>query len=202
MNVTDLEQYNQYLKKHELKQNRGANGTRDSERKKTYRSEWAYEAIMGAEIPRFNNLEEVRKFAKRVYKSDTWQNLWEESSQSNALVALNPTPKILQKKRSSGRGNCGYTNGFTITLDERVGLNAYVVLHELSHCLGHMHHGRSFRKTLVTLVGQFLGADHKKVLEDKFKENKLAYGNPRKPMSFEQWKLSKEKLRKAREQKV
>lgn len=191
-------EYNQYLKNHALKQNKGARGTRDTERTKTYRSEWAYEAIMGAEIPVFRNIEEAQKFAKKIYKSKTWQKLWEDNSEHNAIVALNPTPSIVQKKKSSGRGTSGFTNGLTVTLDARAGLNAYVILHELSHCLGHMHHGRSFRKTLLALVGRFLGAEHKKVLQQKFKENKLAYGDARKPMGFEQWKSARDRMTKMR----
>jgi len=191
-------EYNQYLKNHALKQNKGARGTRDTERTKTYRSEWAYEAIMGAEIPVFRNIEEAQKFAKKIYKSKTWHKLWEDNSEHNAIVALNPTPSIVQKKKSSGRGTSGFTNGLTVTLDARAGLNAYVILHELSHCLGHMHHGRSFRKTLLALVGRFLGAEHKKVLQQKFKENKLACGDARKPMGFEQWKSARDRMTKMR----
>lgn len=192
------DEYNDYLKRHALKQNKGARGTRDSERLKTYRSEWAYESVMGADIPYFKNIDEAKAFAKKIYKSKTWQKLWAENREDNVIVALNPTPVIVQKQKSSGRGTSGFTNGHTVTLDARAGLNAYVILHELSHCLGHMHHGRSFRKTLLALVGRFLGTEHKKVLQQKFKENKLAYGEPRKPMSFEQWKNAKDRMEKIR----
>ena len=49
------------------------------------------------------------------------------------------------------------------------------------------------------MVGTFLGAEHKKVLKQEFKKRKLAYGDAKKPMSFEQWKATKVKLEKMRE---
>lgn len=198
MRLSDETLYQQYLTRHEKKQNRGARGTQDSERLKTYRSEWAYEAVMGADIPYFRTIDEAKAFSRKIYKSKAWQKLWAENREDNAIVALNPTPAIVQKQKSSGRGTSGFTNGHTITLDSRAGLNAYVILHELAHCLGHMHHGRSFRKTLLALVGRFLGAEHKKVLQQKFKENKLAYGEPRKPLTFEKWKESRDRMKKIR----
>lgn len=192
------DEYNDYLKRHVLKQNKGARGSRDSEKLKTYRSEWEYEAVMGAEIPVFRDIEEAQRFAKKIYKSKTWQKLWEDNSEHNAIVALNPTPPIVQKQKSSGRGTSGFTNGHTVTLDSRAGLNAYVILHELSHCLGHMHHGRAFRKTLLALVGRFLGTEHKKVLQQKFKEKKLAYGNARKPLDFDTWVATRKRMQMLR----
>jgi hypothetical protein len=77
----------------------------------------------------------------------------------------------------------------------------YTLLHELTHTLGHMHHGRSFRQALLKLVGQFMGAQFKKVLADSFKQNKLKCGDARKPMEFENWVAARDRMEKIREEK-
>lgn len=189
--------YQTYLIKHTRKQNKGANYTQDSERLKTYRAEWAYQGRVS--IPQFKDIEEARKFAQKIYKSKTWQKLWNESITSDITRLTAASPKVVAKARNTGRGNSGHTNGYSVTLDTLCGLDAYTLIHELSHCLGHMHHGRSFRKTLLSMVGVFLGAEHKKILKEEFKKSKLACGEPRKPMSYEQWKATRDRLEKIRD---
>ena len=110
---------------------------------------------------------------------------------------LQGQPAVVAKQRS-GRGNSGHTNGRTVTLDAVMGLNKYVLLHELTHCLGHMHHGRSFRQTLLKMVGAFMGAKEKKLLKAEFKKRKLACGEPRKPMTFEKWNASRIRMQEMR----
>ena len=63
-----------------------------------------------------------------------------------------------------------------------------------------MHHGRSFRKTLLSMVGVFLGAEAKKALKQEFKDRKLSFGEARKPLSYEQWMSAKERMSKLRGQ--
>jgi hypothetical protein len=48
------------------------------------------------------------------------------------------------------------------------------------------------------MVGTFLGSDCKKVLKAEFKQRKLAFGEARKPMGFEQWKASKARMENLR----
>lgn len=189
-------QYQTYLLKHEAKQNRGSKGSRDSERLKTYRAEWAFQSRV--KIPQFKDLKEAQKFAKKIYKSKTWQKLWNQGIEGDVTRLFASNPKVVQKERSSGRGTAGHTNGYTVTLDSIAGFDAYTLIHELTHCLGHMHHGRSFRKTLLSMVGVFLGAEHKKVLKEEFKKRKLSFGEARKPLSYEQWMAAKERMEKMR----
>lgn len=189
-------QYKTYLLKHEAKQNRGSKGSRDSERLKTYQSEWAFQSRV--KIPQFKDLKEAQKFAKKIYKSKTWQKLWNQSVEGDVTRLFASNPRVVQKERSSGRGTAGHTNGYTVTLDSIAGFDAYTLIHELTHCLGHMHHGRSFRKTLLSMVGVFLGAEHKKVLKEEFKKRKLSFGEARKPLSYEQWMAAKERMEKMR----
>jgi hypothetical protein len=189
-------EYKTYLLKHARKQNKGAGYTQDSERLKTYQSEWAYQRRV--EIPQFKDIKEAQKFAKKIYKSKTWQKLWNQGVTSDATRLFASNPKVVQKERSSGRGTSGFTNGYTVTLDSIAGFDAYTLIHELTHCLGHMHHGRSFRKTLLSMVGVFLGAEHKKILKEEFKNRKLAFGEARKPLSYEQWMAARERMEKMR----
>ena len=180
--------YRKYLGEFHLRQNRGAKYTRDTEKRKTYRAEWAYTRNMGGKDT-FASIEEAEKFAKRIYKSKTWNKIWEENFRSWQTENVGSRkPMIVAAQRDSKRLG-GYTDGQRVTLYKN-GLCKYTLLHELAHCLGHMHHGRSFRKTVLALVGTFLGADHKKELKRCFKEQGLKYGEARKPKTFEQWQKS------------
>jgi len=182
------QKYRNYLGEFHLRQNRGAKYTRDTEKRKTYRAEWAYTRNMGGKDT-FASIEEAEKFAKRIYKSKTWNKIWEENFRSWQTENVGTrTPMIVAAQRDSKRLG-GYTDGQRVTL-YKSGLCKYTLLHELAHCLGHMHHGRSFRKTVLALVGTFLGADHKKELKRCFKEQGLKYGEARKPKTFEQWQKS------------
>ena len=193
-------EYKTYLLKHKAKQNRGAKGSRDSERAKTYSAEFAFQRKCDDLIPEFRNIKEAQKFAKKIYKSKTWQKLWSQSIEGDVTRIFASNPPVVQKERSSGRGTAGFTDGRTVTLDSYCGFNAYVLIHELTHCLGHMHHGRSFRKTLLSMVGVFLGAEAKKALKQEFKDRKLSFGEARKPLSYEQWMSAKERMSKLRGQ--
>ena len=188
MGNTLKQKYRNYLGEFHLRQNRGARRTRDSEKRKTYRAEWAYTRNMGGK-DMFASIEEAEKFAKRIYKSKTWNKLWEENFRCWQTADVGTRkPVIIAAERESKRLG-GYTDGHRVTL-YKSGLCKYTLLHELAHCLGHMHHGRSFRKTVLALVGTFLGADHKKELKRCFKDQGLKYGDARKPKTFEQWQKS------------
>lgn len=190
--------YKTYLLKHEQKQNRGAKYSRDSERLKCYRAEWAFERQV--DNPVFKDIKDAERYAKKIYKSKTWQKLWERSVNRDVSRIMAASPSIVAKQRSTGRGNAGHTNGFSVTLDTKVGLNKYTLLHELTHCLGHMHHGRSFRKTLLDMVGAFMGAKEKKLLKAEFKKRKLSCGEARKPMDYDTWLASVKRMEKMREE--
>lgn len=189
--------YNEYLLNHAKKQNKGS-GTKDSERQKCYSAEWAFQAKCGPLIPKFKDIGEAQKFAKKIYKSKTWQKIWSEKCNDDVLAILNSNPAVVAKQRSSGRGTAGWSNGHSVTLDTRVGLDAYTLIHELTHCLRNMHHGRSFRKDLLVLVSRFLGREAAKVLKEEFKSRKLAFGEARKPMTFEQWQTARLRMQKVR----
>tara|TARA_B110000908_G_scaffold33424_1_gene40024 strand:- start:2067 stop:2657 length:591 start_codon:yes stop_codon:yes gene_type:complete len=187
--------YETYLLKHKAKQNRGAKYSRDTEKLKTYKSEWSFQSR--AEIPDFKDLKEAQNFANKLYKSKTWIKLWKKSVEEDVGKIFSGQPQVVGMSRRS-KTMSGYTNGTTVTLCPTTGMNKYVLLHELAHCLGHMHHGRSFRQCVLSLVGAFMGAKEKKILKEEFKKKKLACGEPRKPMSYENWVASVRRMEKVR----
>ena len=187
--------YETYLLKHKAKQNRGAKYSRDTEKLKTYKSEWAFQSR--AESPDFKNLTDAQNFANKLYKSKTWIKLWKKSVEEDVGKIFSGQPQVVGMSRRS-KTMSGYTNGTTVTLCPTTGMNKYVLLHELAHCLGHMHHGRSFRQCVLSLVGAFMGAKEKKILKEEFKKKKLACGEPRKPMSYENWVASVRRMEKVR----
>ena len=181
--------YATYLLKHEAKQNKGAKG-RDSERTRTYEAEWMFQRQIND--VNFADIAEAEKFAKKIYKSKTWSKLWKESINDNVAKIFDSNPRIVAMS-TRNKKNSGFTNGRVVTLAQ-AGLNRYTLLHELAHCLGHMHHGRSFRQCLLKLVGVFMGADEKKILKNEFKRKGLASGNARKALSFDKWIAMRDRM--------
>ena len=191
----DSLQYATYLLKHEQKQNRGEK-CKDSERLKTYRAEWMFQRQV--DDTKFADIKEAQKFAKRVYKSKKWGKLWKASCENNMTRLLAGTPRVVAMQKRS-KTMSGYTDGMTVSLCPISGLSKYTLLHELTHCLGHMHHGRSFRQTLLEMVGAFMGSAEKKILKNEFKRKGLACGNARKPLTYEKWLETRDRMEALRE---
>ena len=186
--------YAEYKRKHSHKQNRGAAGRVDSERGKTYQAEFAFQRRY--KVKEFKNLKEAQKRAKQIYATKKWQKVWKLEGRTER--DLMKQPAVVLKERNTGRGTAGWTDGWSVVLDSKAGLDEYTLLHELTHCLGHMHHGRSFRRALLELVGAFIGADAKKILKEEFAKRKLACGVARKPLTYTQWKATRKKMEKIR----
>jgi predicted metal-dependent hydrolase len=187
--------YNEYLRNHAKKQNKGSRG-KDSERQKTYEAEWRYQANHGSGRE-FTDINEVQKYVDKITKSKTYSKLVAEGSSIERLFTNNRV-KVATKYRNTGRGTAGRATQGHITLDTKVGMNEYTVLHELAHCVGHWHHGRSFRKCLLKLVSRFMSAADAQFLKEEFKAGKLSVGNARKPMTFDQWIAAKNRMEKMR----
>ena len=189
------DQYNEYLRNHAKKQNKGSRG-KDSERQKTYEAEWRYQANHGSGRE-FTDINEVQKYVDKITKSKTYSKLVAEGSNIERLFTSNKV-KVATKYRNTGRGTAGLATQGHITLDTKVGMNEYTVLHELAHCVGHWHHGRSFRQCLLKLVSRFMSSADAQFLKEEFKAGKLPVGNARKPMAFDQWIASKNRMEKMR----
>lgn len=195
--------YNQYLREHQVKQNKGARG-RDTERTKTYRAEWAFYDTNGYGRE-FDSIAEVQKYVNKITKSKTYRKLWQEAYESRKHkdfgAIFRGTQVSVAPKKRNGAGNAGiaYVENNHIVLDTKTGMNEYTVLHELAHCVGHPHHGRSFRRTLVKLVSRFMGTEVANALKVEFKQRKLPYGEPRKPKTFDQWLAAKARMKAMKE---
>ena len=194
--------YNEYLREHQNKQNKGERG-RDSERTKTYRAEWDFYSTNGYGRE-FENIAEVQKYINKVTKSKTYRKLWQEAYESRKNkdfgAIFRGTQVSVSAKQRNGAGNAGlaYVEENRIVLDTKTGMNEYTVLHELAHCVGHPHHGRSFRRTIMKLTSRFMGTDAANALKVEFKERKLPYGDARKPKTFDQWMAAKARMKSIR----
>ena len=196
MKISDTTLYNLYLSNHAAKNNKGSAG-KDSERSKTYPAEWRFNGKFGHGIV-FKSIDEVRKYVNKVTGSKTYEKLWLENE--GWRRSPNTKVSVAAKLNHNGEGIAGraHIRESKIVLDTVCGFNEYTVLHELAHCLGHNHHGRSFRRDLVKLVSRFMGKEAGKGLKKEFKAFKLAFGEPRKPLSFEKWVEAKNRMEKAR----
>lgn len=188
-------EYKEYLRNHKRKQNKGAMGRVDSEKSKTYQAEWAFQKRVN--IKKFKDLKEAQKRAKQIYATKKWQKVWRLERDTER--DLMKRPAVVLKERNTGRGTAGWTDGWAVVLDSKAGLDEYTLLHELAHCLGHMHHGRSFRRALLELVGAFMGTEAKKILKEEFTKRKLKCGKARQPMTLTQWRVARNRMENIRE---
>lgn len=201
---TIQDKYNTYLRNHSNKQDKGLLNGRDSERLKTYRAEWALSETYGYGIE-FNSIEEVQKYVNKVTGSKTYTALWLEAYESRkgkdiGAILRGTDVQVSGKAARNGEGNAGfaYIEENRIVLDTHTGMNEYTVLHELAHCVGYGHHGRSFRKTIVKLTSRFMGVAAANALKAEFKARKLSYGEARKPKTFDQWVAAKSRMESIR----
>jgi predicted metal-dependent hydrolase len=146
----------------------GRTARKDSGMTKVYRSEWKLERQF-PEIRAKMSQKDVVKYFDRIVKSKTYQALCEKNTRATA----NPTLKIMKDMggRSRIAGRATYLG--ELELSPSTGFNKYVIIHELAHLCGNMHHDVSFRQDLLKLVSRFLGVEVAKQLKANFKENKL-----------------------------
>jgi hypothetical protein len=172
--------YADYFRKKQkaIKTGRLQNSYVDSGRNKVYKSEWATEAKF-PECKQSMSEKEITKFFKRVVKSKTYQTL-SEKGHSNPSLEFMKT--VNYNARIAGQATYG-----KIRLQPSCGMNKWVVLHELAHTAGHMHHDVPFRQTLVKLISRFLGTEVAKELKRQFRKNKVKMTVSQVIMSPEKW---------------
>jgi hypothetical protein len=179
-------EYREYLRRHKRSQNKGAYG-KDSEMGKVYKSEWAIAKMMKDKNTSFDNISQAQKYVDRITKSKTWQKVRSNRRSNVTLVAM--------KDQSGGVAATAWGGYIKIKPGY---MEKYVILHELAHEAGHMHHGRSFRQCLLKLVSQFMGRDVAEALKAEFKKHKLAFGDARKPLTEAKWLEAKNRMRSIR----
>jgi len=165
-------------KKTAIKTGRLQNSYVDSGRNKVYKSEWATEAKF-PEVKKSMTEKEITKFFKRVVKSKTYQTL---SEKGNSNPKLEFMKTVNYNARIAGQATYGM-----VRLQPSCGMTKWVVLHELAHTAGHMHHDVPFRQTLVKLISRFLGTEVAKELKRQFRARKVKMTVSQVIMSPEKW---------------
>jgi hypothetical protein len=161
-----------------IKTGRLQNSYVDSGRNKVYKSEWATEAKF-PEVKKSMTEKEITKFFKRVVKSKTYQTL---SEKGNSNPSLEFMKTVNYNARIAGQATYGM-----VRLQPSCGMTKWVVLHELAHTAGHMHHDVPFRQTLVKLISRFLGTEVAKELKRQFRARKVKMTVSQVIMSPEKW---------------
>ena len=186
--IDSSDPYHQYLRRHKKKHSMARFTSRDTESGKLYKAEWAIESKLKncSKNISFDTIEDVEKVLKRIIKSNTWSKL---TKRRNIYVGF---------KKKNGRGFAGRAFGGYIELDRKNGNSLYVLLHELAHEAGAMHHGRTFRNNLLALVGAFLGSEIKRALTKEFRKRNLKIGKAPKPLSRESWEKRREQAKQMR----
>lgn len=145
---------------------------KDTEKTKTYRAEWKFEA----EFPHVMEdlpFKECEKFVKNVTKSKLWKQLVSEGFMGSERVTVQMMRDMGWRARLAG---CSY--GSFITVSPSGGCNKYVLLHELAHSAGFRGHDHRFRNVLLRLVSRFLGRAESKGLKSHFRKSKLRVTPP------------------------
>ena len=172
--------YSDYFAKKQkaIKTGRLQNSYVDSGRNKVYKSEWATEAKF-PEVKKSMTEKEITKFFKRVVKSKTYQTLSEKGNS-------NPSLEFMKTVNWNARiaGQATYNK---VRLQPSCGMTKWVVLHELAHTAGHMHHDVPFRQTLVKLISRFLGTEVAKELKRQFRQRKVKMNVSQTIKSPEKW---------------
>lgn len=183
----DIRAYLNYVQKKKTLIQTGrkhGNYSRDSDRSKVYKSEYKYERTYG-QGKKFKNLAEAQKYCDHVLSSKTWQKM----SKNVTHIALAP----MRSNRIAGRA---WANN--IDLNVWSGMNQYVLLHEMAHSAGNMHHDTQFRIDLLKLVSRFIGKEQAAYLKACFKEKKLKLTINKNVMNPEAWMKMKLRMEKAR----
>lgn len=163
--------------------------SRDSAKSKVYSAEFKYERNYGYG-KKFKNLEEAQKYCDKVLASKTWKKISTAGVKNIALAEM------------SGSRTMGRAWSHNIDLNRKSGLNQYVLLHEMAHSAGNMHHDVRFRINLLKLVSRFIGSEQAAYLKACFKEKKLKVTESSNIKSPEVWKKGYDRLAAARKEKM
>lgn len=190
--VSESEAYDRYLNRMRRKKALAAYGqtaSTDSQMNKLYDAETQY--MKGREFVTFKTLPQVRAFVEWVMKSKTFQsevkrrtkNFSVYTRKANSYLACASPDQLVVSEHWLKEGH----------------INDYVILHELAHVAGHLHHDVGFRQCLIKLVSKFLGVEEAKALKAEFKKAKLkiSYGNLQ-TKSQNEWRKSYNKMKAMR----
>lgn len=175
----DIQAYNLYLMKRRRVRKTGRSAYKDSQMNKVYAAESKFTSEYGRDrIKKFSSYAEAQKFTNKVVKSKTWSKLTTVNRDAITIVG---------KRNVANSRVAGLAFGSTIQLCPTYGLNVYVLLHEIAHCAGNMHHDVSFRNCLVRLVSRFISREAGDLLKSSFKELGLKMSRRTTVLSPEKW---------------
>ena len=186
--------YMDYVRKKERTKKTGRTAYKDSSQSKVYSAEFKFTKeflASGGSLIQFKDYNDAEKYLKRVLRSKLWENL--TKSKGHKEVRLMPKKDMGYKSRTAG-----VSWGRTIQLCPRDGLNQYVLLHELAHSAGNMHHDVPFRQDLVKLISRFVGRDAAKLLKAKFREAGLKMSTKSTIKTPQEWYTSYIKMNELR----
>jgi len=197
-----IQKYLDYLDKITYKKglaSRGKTAWSDSQQSKVYKAEhWfrlKYSKQSTHPMEYFEDIEDVKRYAKKIVKSAAWRKIFNRPGTPECLV-----PIQCKNFKGNTAGQCSYTGG--ITLDRQSGMNEYVLIHEMVHNAGYMHHDASFVEALLKLISAFMGPDKAKELKKLFKIHKVKVKLPViKAKGPDAWLVMFERLQKARKAK-
>ena len=173
--------------------------SRDSDRSKVYNAEFKYERTYGLGL-QFANIAMAQKYCDKILASATWKKMSKGRVSENLAITLG----TMRGSRIAGRAwghhiELNTTRGLD---DLPIGLNQYVLLHELAHSVGNMHHDTEFRIDLLKLVSRFIGKEQATYLKKCFKEKKLKLSISKNVLNPDAWMKMKLRMEKAREKRV
>ena len=175
-----IQKYLDYRMKRNSTIRRGRTAFKDSNQSKVYSAEFKYHKTHGYG-KKFKTIEECEKYVKRVTKSKLWAEL------------CGGDRKVITVDSFNARRWAGMAYGSHINLSAS-GYNQYVILHELAHCCGNMHHDVSFRRDLVRFVSRFLGREQAKTLKQCFLSDGLKMTIKNKIKTPSEWLASYNKM--------
>jgi hypothetical protein len=190
MGYESARQYAAYVEKKKEQTKTGRSAKKDSTKTKVYEAEYDYEVKCSADIGDYLTKEQAVKYVKRITKSQ----LWAELTGGKPIT-------VSFFKELANPSTAGLAFGRSIKLAPSC-ITKHVILHELTHCAGHMHHDVEFRKCLVRMVSRFIGRRPSNVLKNNFKNIGLKMSKKKTILSPEAWLASKEKMKRLREMKA
>jgi putative metallohydrolase (TIGR04338 family) len=160
----------------------------DSGKGKVYHAEHVFYLNNSTKIQHFESYDEIRAFVDRVTASKTWEKV------------CNHNRPYVQVKMRHAQATWSYANTGVIAIAPKsYHMNAWVVLHELAHVAGFMHHDLGFRLAELKLISRFIGPWAAKELKKQFRRQKLRMSKPsNKIQSMEEWIIGYRRMAKAR----
>jgi acyl carrier protein phosphodiesterase len=176
----EVKKYDEYLVRFNRVKRRGRSAYKDSEKTKVYTAENKFlcdYTKVGGVNKNFKDYDEALRAMNNILVSKTWSKF-----SKNRRIELVQKRDMGMRSRTAGLATWGQ-----ITLCPTSGFNMYVLLHELAHVAGHMHHDLSFRQTLVKLVSRFMSAKAGDILKKTFRSSGLRMHRKTTTMTAQQW---------------